>query len=55
MATPQGFVEVGPRVFKHPGLHETAFHEFHAHVHVSGVPTDIRAIFDPAVPCSSFD
>jgi hypothetical protein len=55
METPQGFVEVGPRVFKHPGLHETAFHEFHDHVHVSGVPTNIRAIFDPATPCSSLN
>lgn len=55
MATPQGYVEVGPRVFENPNLHEPAFHEFHAHVHVSGVPTDIVAIFDPAVECSSLN
>lgn len=56
METPRGFVEVGPRVFEHPSLHETAFHEFHAHVHVgASVPTNIQAIFDPNVECSSFD
>jgi hypothetical protein len=55
METPQGWVEIGPRVFKNPDLHETAFHQFHNHVHVSDVPTTIRAILDPAVPCSSFN
>lgn len=55
METPQGHVEVGPRVFEHPSLHETAFHEFHNHVHVSAVPTTIQATLDPNVECSSFD
>ena len=41
MLTPQGWVEVGPRVFKQPHLHDTAFHNFHFNVHVSGVPTTI--------------
>ncbi len=48
MRTPVGWVEVGPRVFKHPHLHETGFHDFHFNVHVSGVPTNIVGIF-PAV------
>jgi len=47
MRTPVGWVEVGPRVFKHPHLHETAFHEFHSNVHVSDVPTNIVGIFPP--------
>ena len=34
MSTPQGWVEVGPRVAKQPHLHETAFHQFHFNVHV---------------------
>ncbi len=55
METPSGWVEVGPRVFVQPHLHETGFHNFHDNVHVAPVPTDIRAIFDPAVPCSSFN
>ena len=55
MATPQGYVEVGPRVFKNPNLHEPAFHQFHAHVHLGAPPTDIVAIFDPAVECSSLN
>ena len=53
MLTPQGWVEVGPRVFNHPHLHDTAFHQFHSNVHVSGVPTTIAAIFNPAQQCSS--
>ena len=53
MLTPQGWVEVGPRVFKQPHLHGTAFHAFHSNVHVSGVPTTIAAIFDPNVGCAS--
>jgi hypothetical protein len=55
LATPQGYVEVGPRVFKHPSLHETAFHQFHNHVHVGAPPTDIVPILDPAVACSSLN
>jgi hypothetical protein len=56
MATPQGYVEVGPRVFENPNLHEPAFHEFHSHVHVGvAPPTDIVAILDPAVECSSLN
>lgn len=55
MATPQGYVEVGPRVFKNPQLHDTAFHNFHSNVHVSGVPTSIVSILDPAVECSSLN
>jgi hypothetical protein len=42
MLTPQGWVEVGPRVFKKPHLHDPAFHNFHFNVHVSGVPTTIE-------------
>jgi hypothetical protein len=45
MRTPVRWVEVGPRVFKHPHLHETAFHKFHFNVHVSDVPTTIVGIF----------
>ena len=45
MRTPVKWVEVGPRVFKHPHLHETAFHNFHSNVHVSDVPTNIVGIF----------
>lgn len=53
MQTPNGWVEVGPRVFKQPELHETAFHQFHANVHASGVPTTIAAILDPNQSCAS--
>jgi hypothetical protein len=55
METPSGWVEVGPRVFVQPHLHDPAFHNFHDNVHVSAVPTDIRAIFDAGVECSSFN
>jgi hypothetical protein len=54
MQTTQGYVEVGPQVFEN-APHEPAFHQFHNHVHVSDVPTDIVPIFDPAVPCSSLN
>jgi hypothetical protein len=55
METPSGWVEVGPRVFNQPHLHDTAFHNFHGNVHVSAVPTTIASIFDPAVECSSLN
>jgi hypothetical protein len=55
METPAGWVEVGPRVFLQPHLHDTGFHEFHDNVHASAVPTNIRAILDAAVECSSFN
>lgn len=55
MQTPSGWVEVGPRVFEQPHLHDTAFHNFHGNVHVSGVPTTVAAILDPAVECSSLN
>ncbi len=41
MLTPQGWIEVGPRVFNQPHLHDTAFHQFHFNVHVGDVPTTI--------------
>ncbi len=41
LLTPAGWVEVGPRVFNQPHLHDTAFHQFHFNVHVSSVPTTI--------------
>jgi hypothetical protein len=53
MLTPQGYVEVGPRVFQNAP--EGAFLQFHNHVHVSDVPTTIVPIFDPAIPCSSLN
>ena len=49
MRTPVKWVEVGPRVFKHPHLHETAFHNFHFNIHLSDVPTTIVA---PPGECS---
>lgn len=55
LATPQGYVEVGPRVHTNPALHETAFHQFHGQVHVGAPPTDIAAILNPAVECSSLN
>ena len=51
LLTPQGWVEVGPRVFNQPHLHETAFHEFHFNIHVSDVPTTIMGITSGA--CSA--
>ena len=53
LLTQQGWVEVGPRVFNQPHLHETAFHQFHANVHVSGVPTTIASITDPTKSCAT--
>jgi hypothetical protein len=44
MRTPVSWVEVGPRVFDHPHLHDTAFHNFHNNIHVGDVPTTIVGI-----------
>ena len=53
MKTPQGWVEVGPRVFNQPSLHEGAFHQFHSNVHVGAAPTTIVSITDPNKSCAS--
>ena len=50
MLTPQGYVEVAPGVVEH-APHETAFHEFHKHVHVGKPPTTIIAIFNLNEEC----
>ena len=60
MQTAQGsWVEVGPRVFEHPDLHASAFHEFHDHVHVGRSatvpPTVIAPLFSASLQCSSLN
>jgi hypothetical protein len=50
MLTPQGFVEVARGVVEH-APHETAFHQFHNHVHIGRPPTTIIPIFDLNEEC----
>jgi hypothetical protein len=53
LLTPQGYVEVAPGVVEHPQVHETAFHNFHGHVHLGAPPTTITPIFDLTKGCET--
>ena len=55
MLTSSGYVEVAKGALEQ-GPHDTAFHNFHAHVHFGeSVPTTIVGLLDLNMECSSLD
>ena len=54
LLTTNGYVEVGRGVVNQ-APHDTAFHNFHSHVHVGTPPTTIAPLFDLSKSCSSLN
>ena len=54
LLTPNGYVEVARGVVNQ-APHNTAFHNFHGHVHVGAPPTTIAPLFDLSKACSSLN